>query len=380
MSEFIAPGFLDGQEADDIMERMMEYLPDDIDVSEGSHCYNLLMPTAVEKEMFVNFILREAIKLIFPKYCEGYDEIVDYHAETNGITRKEAFHAMGEVTVTGEAGTEIPAGTLFLTESVNEEPSLEFESVEGTKIGVDGVCKVKIRSIEPGTIGNVAKGTIIFSDGSIDGISDVINEEPVVGGVEEESTESLIERIVEYEKNHGISFIGCNADYKRWAEEVDGTGSAVVLPPEDDSGVVMIVLTDISGNPATEGLCKAVYDHIMAPDNPSARLAPINALLSVVPPAAVLVTVSAALQLAPGYTLDIVKEVFLKNMQEYLNTVHKDKEVRYSKVFSVLSRTEGVEDLKDLLVNNSTDNIPVEDNEFPKADIKNMVFTQVENI
>ncbi len=380
MSEFTAPAFLDNQGAEEIMERMVGSLPDDIDVSEGSHPYNLLMPTAVEKEMFVNFILREAVKLIFPRYCEGYDAIADYHAETNGLSRKEAFYAVGEVTVTGDAGTVIPAGTVFSTASVNETPSMEFVAAGEAVIGTDGTCKVKIQCAEPGTEGNVARETIIFSDGSIDGIASVINEKPVTGGVDEESTESLIERIVEYERNQGISFVGCNADYKRWAEEVDGTGSAVVIPPEDDSGLVLIVLTDMEGNPASEELCSIVYDHIMRPGDPGMRLAPINAKLSVAAPSVVSVSVSADVQTNSSYTLEMVKEGFLRNIQEYLKKVPDDKEIRYSRVYSILSRTEGVEDLRNLSLNGAAVNIPVDNNEFPSIETENISFTQVENI
>ena len=161
---------------------------------------------------------------------------------------------------------------------------------------------------------------------------------------------------------------------------MDGTGSAVVIPPEDDSGLVLIVLTDMEGNPASEELCSIVYDHIMRPGDPGMRLAPINAKLSVAAPSVVSVSVSADVQTNSSYTLEMVKEGFLRNIQEYLKKVPDDKEIRYSRVYSILSRTEGVEDLRNLSLNGAAVNIPVDNNEFPSIETENISFTQVENI
>lgn len=380
MDEFTLPSFLDGQSAEEIMERMAERLPKDIDISEGNDIYNLLMPTAVEKERYVNFILREAIRLIFPRYCDGYDEIANYHAETCGMRRKEPFYATGEVIVEGEPGTLIPKGTIFSTISVNEAPSLEFEALEESVINENGTCELNVRSIEPGTIGNVAKGTILLSDGSVDGITSVTNEAPTSGGVEEESTESLLRRITEYQRNQEFSFIGCSADYKRWAEEVDGAGTATVISAKDDSGLVTIVLTDSTGSPANESLCQAVYDHIMQPADPPKRLAHVNALLSVVPPETIPIHVSAEIQINSTYTLDMVKEEFMKRMLLYLKEVPEDQEVRYSKVHARLSSTAGVEDFRNMLVNEGTANVPISENEFPLLDEANVSFTQIGDI
>lgn len=380
MDEFTLPSFLDGQSAEEIMERMAERLPKDIDISEGNDIYNLLMPTAVEKERYVNFILKEAIRLIFPQYCGGYDEIADYHAETCGMRRKEPFYATGKVTMEGEPGTLIPKGTIFSTISVNEAPSLEFEALEECVINEDGTCELNIRSMEPGVIGNVAAGTILLSDGSVDGIASVTNEAPTSGGVEEESTESLLRRITEYQRNQEFSFIGCSADYKRWAEEVDGVGTATVISAKDDSGLVTIVLTDSTGSPANESLCQAVYDHIMQPTDPPKRLAHVNALLSVVPPETIPIHVSAEIQINSAYTLDMLKEEFMKQMLLYLKEVPEDQEVRYSKVHARLSSTAGVEDFRNMLVNEGTANVPISVNEFPLLDEASVSFSQIGDV
>lgn len=366
MEEFTVPSFLKGESAEEILDRMLKGLPDDLDASEGSHIYNLLMPTAVEKERFVGFILQEVVKLIFPRYCSGYDDIVDYHAQTCGLKRKAPFYATAAVTVTGEPGTVLPVGMQVSTASVNESPSVDFANLEEAIISEDGTCVITVQSTEPGTVGNVAAGAILFPDGSVDGIASVTNTEAAQGGVEEESTDSLILRIVEYEENQGLSFIGCRADYKRWAEEVDGTGTATVIPAKDNSGLIRIVLTDSEGQPATEHLCQTVYEHIMQEKDPQNRRAPVNALLSVLPPSMIPVTLVGEVEIGNSCTIDMVKDAFLTNLQEYLRDVTKDGEIRYSKVYAVLSDTAGVEDIVSLTMNGSTGNIPVQEQEFPK--------------
>ncbi len=87
--EFNIPDFLDRDFAD-IMDEMTADMPEDIDMSEGNHPYNLIAPTARQEEYFTGFILAEALKRVFPKFCEGYPEYVDYHAEVNGLQRKAA--------------------------------------------------------------------------------------------------------------------------------------------------------------------------------------------------------------------------------------------------------------------------------------------------
>ena len=86
MAEFKIPSFLENQGVDEVHDRMMSALPDDMDVSEGSHPWDLTMPAAYEKAYMAEFIITEAIKLIFPRYCENHVEALEYHAETRGLT------------------------------------------------------------------------------------------------------------------------------------------------------------------------------------------------------------------------------------------------------------------------------------------------------
>ena len=209
------------------------------------------------------------------------------------------------------------------------------------------------------------------------------NAEPITGGTDEEEDESLIERVVEYDKAQGDTFVGSASDYKRWATSVQGVGEADVIPAQDNSGLVTIVLTDANGVAATEELCEAVYNYIMRPDAPDERLAPINAQLSVVPPAAVAIGVKATIELEEGATIESVTAAFRTQLVSYLPLAMADQEVKLTKVSAALSSTVGVNDFSDLQIGAKADNtivygtanIPITTAQLPEIAAEDIIFT-----
>lgn len=376
MAEFPIPSFLENQSLDEIHEQMMKQLPADIDKSEGGHPWNLTRPTAYEAAYMAQFVVVEAIKLIFPKFAQDYADIMICHAETRGLERKAATHATGEITITGTPGTEVPAGSSFSTASVNGEAAVEFKTTASVTIGDEGTVKAPVQAVEVGTAGNVPVDTIILKLNKITGISGVRNEADIVGGTEEESIESLQMRIMEYDAAQGVTFVGSEADYKRWALEVDGTGNAVIISASDDSGLITIVLTDSNGAPANETLRTAVYNHIMRPDSPSERLAPINGgNIVVVAPETIEITISVTIETDGNTTLSTIKSNIMKALQKYLVEANEDREVRYTKIGSIIAGTEGVKDYKELLLNGGTSNIAIETQQLPTMEEDNLVIT-----
>lgn len=376
MADFPIPSFLENQSAEEIHARMMQQLPDDIDKSEGGHPYNLTMPTAYEASYMAEFIMVEAIKLIFPKYAQDYADIMVNHAETRGLERKAATYATGSITIAGDVGTEIPEGSSFSTASVNGEPAIEFITVDAVTIDTEGTVTVDIMAAEPGTKGNVPAGVIFLKANEITGITSVTNEEETSGGTEEETIESLQARIMEYDETQGVSFVGSESDYKRWALEVGGTGSAVILPPEDDSGLIKIILTDATGSPANDDLCEAVYNHIMRPDSPAERLAPINGgNIQVLAPTTIAITISVTIEINGLVAIETIQSNMLAKLKAYMVEATQDREVRYTRIGSIIANTEGVEDYKLLLLNDGTENIAVSDQELPSLEAENLIVT-----
>lgn len=375
MAEFKIPSFLKNQSVDNIHLRMMENLPEDIDTSEGGHVWNLTHPHAYEKAHMVEYILAEALRQIWPMFCEDYPDTMDYHAEARGLARKEAEYATGIITILGPEGVQIPAGTTFSTISVNDQPSIDFVTTRASAIDRTGSANIPIRAVEAGLIGNVAANTIVLNSSEIDDIETVTNSEPTTGGMEEETTESLQARIMEADQTLEESYGGSPSDYKRWALSVQGTGSATVISPSDDTTPIVIVVTDATGAPANSELCREVYNHIMQPEYPDLRLAPINDKLRVIAPSTISLSISATIELEEGYTLEQAKEEFVEAIRLYVVEAVSEAEIKYSGVYALLSGLKSVNDHAGLTLNGGTKNIPISSYEIPNVTADDVTFT-----
>ena len=381
MAEFDTPIFLQNHSPEEVHALMKMVLPADIDVSEGSHAFNLTIATALVISEVCEFVLPEVVKLIFPEY--SYGEFVDGHARVNGMTRRSARAASGTLNITGDPKTIIPAGSLFSTAAVNDQPSVDYATLEEATIPETGSVTVDVECTQAGIIGNTPENTIVLVSSRLTGVKAVTNEEPLTGGTEEESDEALIARIVEFNKSQGESYVGSASDYKRWAQSVDGVGSATVISAQDTSGLVTIIITDANGEPATEQLCTSVYNYIMKPDNPEERLAPVNAILSVTPPATVKICIKATVVLDDETTLEAVKTAYAAQLALYLPTALSDGEIKYSRVAAALAAVEGANDYADLqiglkvgeTVTYGTSNLAITSNQLPIIDAEDLILT-----
>lgn len=379
--EYETPYFLKNKSVDEIHAQMKAILPADIDVSEGSHEWNMTRPTALIVAMVCQFILPEVVKLTFPSW--SYGDYLDMHAIQRGLERREATAATGTITITGDANSVIPRGSMFSTASINDEPSVDYITLEQAVIPMEGSVDVEVECTKKGIIGNTIENTVIFVSSKLTGIKAVTNAEEITGGTEAESDEDLIVRIEEYDATQGQSFVGNPNDYKRWATSVDGVGEAIVISAQDDSGLVTIILTDSNGAPANETLRDAVYNYIMRPDAPGERLAPVNAKLSVLAPDTLAIGIKATIELVDGYNLEAVKTTIMENLQQYLPIAMDEKEIKYTRIARVLSETVGVNDYSSLQIGVKTDgtvsygtaNIPIEITELPTIDEEDLILT-----
>lgn len=360
---FTEPDFLQNQSVDEVHQQILGNLPDDIDKSEGGFAWDFTRPTAIEAAQMTEFDLIETLKLIFPQ--TAYGSWLNLHAGMRGIARKAATKATGTVTVTGTAGTVIPVGYLFSTVSTADAAGIQFATDVAATIGSAGTANIPVTAVDAGTMGNVAAGTISLMVKPMAGIASITNSAVTKSGTDEEADENLYARIKEYDSTQGVSFVGSVADYKRWAMEVDGVGNAKVIPPKATDGTITIILMDATGAAATSDLTTAVYNHIMSPDDRSIRLAPVNALLSVVPPTAVNIDYTANVRLNTGASINDVKAAFETALLTYYSTAANDGQVKYAEIGSLLLATVGVSDYSGLTLNGGTANIAIAESEMP---------------
>lgn len=366
------PEFLSNNDEDDIHSEMYELIPDEYDKSEGQHLWNFTRPTAHIVSQLRGFDIPNALSLIWPQFSTG--EYLDYHAELRNMTRKEAQYAKGYIKFTGESGTSIPKGYKCATESKNDIASKSYQTLEDCVIGDDGTVTVAAQATEPGMDGNAAANTIVINSTGYEGITAITNEMAFIGGINEEDDESLLERIQGYDRTQGDSNTGNPSDYKRWAEEVNGTGEAKVIRSTDTSGLVTIVLFDGNGNPASEELCTTVYNHIISPDDESQRIAPCGASLKVIPPQTLQIVISASVQLNKG-SIDSVTTEYVNALKEYISDFVDNGEVLYQRIYGSLGDIEDVYDYSNVVVNGGQTNIILQSGVFPIIDAEHITLT-----
>ena len=375
VSTYVPPEILDDIDEDVIHSRMLAIIPDSIDKTEGGFVYDFTMPAAIEKADAM-IRINEAIKLFFPEWSR--DEWLDKLAREVGLTRRSAATAETTLTVEGEEGTVIPSGFTFATSTTLISSNVEFTTIQEITIPEGGTISVPVVCSVSGAEGNVPANTIVMMPSPLYGINSVTNENAAVGGVDEEDDDSLRERVMYADRSTDTSFVGCDADYKRWAQEVDGVGDAIVVPEwaGAGTGTVKIVIMDATGQPASEALIQSVYNHIISPDDRSQRKAPIGAILTVDTASMLDISISATVTIEADGDIANIREEFAKNITSYFEEAKQEGientdgigYIRYTRVGSVLSSTEGILDYDDLLVNGGTSNISVLQDKYPTID------------
>lgn len=371
--EFELPAEIGAATVDDVHEEMIADAPNDLDKAEGGVFWDFTRPTAVAVAEGKSFDLSYGIQCIFPMFADG--EFLDLHGKSKSLPRKQAFPAYVEESFYGAEGTAIPKGFVVTTEATETDDAIEFVTIEAATIPADGYVNITCMSNLAGIAANVIAGSITVIPAPLDGLVSVENLSGASGGADIESDDDYRARLMEYDENQGLSFVGNDADYKRWAEEVDGVGKAVIIPAQDDSGYVYIILTDANGDVASDELCQSVYDHIMSEMDRQKRLAPVNALLKVQSALYLNIDISATVELEDGYTVEMLKEPFLTNLKAVYKEAIDLKEVRLSKIYGVFEKTSGFKDYGDVMLNGDAQNIVIDIGTIPHTESSNLTFT-----
>ncbi|MHC8516980.1 baseplate J/gp47 family protein [Sporosarcina sp. ITBMC105] len=351
MEEFLLPEHLRATE-EETHEAMIRMAPPNIDTSEGGMYWDHTKPTAMVKSRLVEYELTLTVMMMFPQFATG--KYLEWHGEPIGVVRKPASHSIGHVTFVGTNGTTIPRGTVVMTAGGEDEEAQRFVTADEGVIDVSGSVILPITSLSTGVIANVPAGSIRYLESGIEGISDLINNEPTKDGLDSESDESLRGRILQRNQNKPLS--GSRGDYERWAKEVPGVGDATAIPLWDGEGTVKVLVTDSENRIASPELITAVKNYIDPIDGMGEGVAPIGSIVTVDTLTPILLYLKMSLTVAEGFeTLKVLDDV-KSNINKYL----ADKLlVQYAKVGSLIINTNGVSDYDNLLINSNTENIPL---------------------
>lgn len=326
-----------------ILDRMLGRVKDDcpgIDTRQSSPVYTALAPAAVE---FQNAYI--GLDWVLAQIFAGTaarENLVRRCAEW-GITPNPATKAV----LKGEFNRDIELGSRFSMGTLN------YAAVERLS---EGVYRMECESA--GKEGNRGLGLLVpifyIPDLTRAELTEVLED-----GAGEESTEALLERFLS--KIQKPSTSGNRYDYFNWAMECAGVGAAKVFPLSDGPGTVKVVIADANISAADAGLVKRVRDHIE-------ELRPIGADVTVASVKEKAVNVSAGIRLRLGMNLGAVQSAFQDALTDYLRKESLGMSyVSLARVGNLLLGTVGVEDYSGLLLNGTSENIGMAEEEIAVA-------------
>lgn len=348
------PSFLT-EDTNTIHNRMLDSVPLHLSIVEGDFIWNNTRPSAIVLAEAKNLDLQYIIKQAFPQTAEK--PYLDYLGEQVHVYRRQALKSKGVIRIYADLYTKIPAGTIFYTSSsINAKP-VGFITLD-EMIVLEEYSESRIEALVEGQIGNVEKNTITVAEVNITGLQKVNNEEATTGGIDEEEDDIYRLRIEAAENG---SFVGNEADYIRWAQEIKGIGEVYVKSETPKEGHCTLYILDLNGDVANFTLLEEVQNHICPNPLLGDGLAPVNANIHIKAPGICFVDIKAKFIFDDNFNKEDILKELSKDIDDYLRTLKIEEYIIYKGIESLIGKyllnKKGILDYTDLTINNTNDNI-----------------------
>lgn len=330
------------REAPDILNDMLDTVPDHLDKREGGIIYDMQAPAALEVEM-LGYELDAIMELGWIHTSEGV-VLTDRCAEL-GVDRKDGEFAKGQVLFKADPGVEVELGATVYTRG-----EVAFTTDYSVEVPESGEILVAVTAAEMGTDGNIMSGEIFEADPAVENIISVSNPEPFEGGVDVESDDALKSRY--YQRVRKPITSGNPAHYESLALEVKGVGAAKPIPTWAGPGTVKVIIASEEGGSVTDEVVTAVEDHILAQQI-------IGADATIVSVETLTIDIAAKITMEEGFSLEDAKLSITESLKLYFVEATREGVVRYAHVANAIIDALGVVDHEELTVNGGTANILV---------------------
>ena len=332
----------------EILQRLLENVPDSYEKGEGSFFYDALMPVAIELEG--KYAQQDTLlESGFALTASG--EYLEKKVFEQGLVRKAATYATGTIKFYGADMTAVLAGTKVASDN------LIFTTTEDILITEAGFKVAGIVCDAPGSGGNIPAGSIKYMPVTIAGLSNIVQETATSGGYDAETDEELRQRY--FDKMTKPATSGNKWDYANWAMEVSGVGAAKVLPLWDGPGTVKVIIIDKDKAAAPLELVNEVEEHIE--DN-----RPVGAEVTVVSAEVLPINVSVTVVLETGTTLEIATPKIEAAIEGYLKSIAFEQSyVSYAHIGGAILNVGGISDYEDLTINDTAANIDFAETVIP---------------
>ncbi|MFV0520354.1 MAG: baseplate J/gp47 family protein [Lachnospirales bacterium] len=290
---------------ENILKRMLEKVPKDMDKREGSIIYDAIAPCAVELQLMyieLDVILKETFGDTASRSFlirRGYER---------GLKPYEASASV----LKGVFNVEVPEGSRFSCYDLNyvaREKLKDFEySMECETVGV---------------IGNKNFGKLIPID-YIEGLSYAELSELLIPGEDEEDTEKF--RLRYFNSFDNKAYGGNRSDYLEKVNAIEGVGGVIVTPCWQGGGTVLVTIQDSTFNKASDvqvATVQEILDPVDAGQGKGFGVAPIGHIVTVNTVGETLINVSTKITFDSGYYFDLLEDRILEVLETYLEEERK---------------------------------------------------------
>lgn len=331
---------------EDILDRMLERVPEDVDKREGSVIYDALASAAVELQLMyieLDVILRETFAdTASRKYLLR-------RAAERGIKPKAAVKAVLKGEFVPDT-LEIPAGSRFSCDDLNYTLK---EKISDGRYSLE--CETE------GVLGNSVLGRLTPVD-YINGLEMASVTEVLVPGEEEEETESVRERY--FASFTAQAFGGNKRDYIQKTLEIQGVGAVKVTPVWNGGGTVKITILNSEHDIASAYLLDQVQQKLdPVRDGGGDGLAPIGHVVTVDTPKEFAVDITLEVVYDTGYNFESLGSKVSKAVDDYLKEVRQGWSqaetmvIRKAQIETRIMGVSGIIDVSRTMLNGKEENI-----------------------
>lgn len=331
---------------EEILQRMLDRVPDTFDKREGSVIYDALAPAAYE--LSLAYADMEAKRKNTFAGTADRAGLIECCAEI-GITPHPATYAIRK-------GVFIPAA---LEIAMGERFNFDELNFTVTEKIADGEYALMCET--EGAAGNYGAGSLIPIN-YIKGLEKAtLVDDVLIYGEEEESTEDLRQRYFDTLPTFTID--GNIAQYKKWCKNFAGIGKFKIFPLWAGKNTVKVSILSADNTQASQTLIGDFQEYL---DPGSKGLgngqAPIGAVVTVSTAAEKAINLNAQLILKEGYGQPLGLE---ENLHSYFNSVNYSREfVSYIAVGAIFQNNDSIDSVVSLTMNGGQADIPLADEEI----------------
>lgn len=347
------------QTFENILERMLDRVPDYLDKREGSVIYNALAPAAWEfAELYIQIDINN--RLVDAETSTG--ERLTQIASGFGVNRYPATAAQRKGFFYGpnDVLIDIPIGSRY---SLNDTTYTATSRI--------GLGEYVLTAETLGSIGNQDFGNLLpvdYVDGLVLGVLGGI----LVPGDDEELDEELRTRF--FEEVNEQAFGGNVADYRQMIKELDGVSSVKIQPVWQGGGTVKATIMASGYAPPSSTLIAQIQE-IVDPvpfAGQGIGLAPIGHTVTIVGVNWMAINISTTLTLTAETTIgqvqqdieDVINSYFMVLRQTWENEAPLT--IRVAQIESRILSVSGVVDVMNTLLNGSANNLSLTIDQVPQ--------------